>query len=219
MTRSERWIAQADAWAAWADSRREDDVLPSFYDLLPTPARTALDLGCGEGRLTRELRRRGYTAVGVDVARPLIEIARERDPDGAYRVAAAERLPFADASFDLVVAFNVLMTVDDPERSVAEAARLLAPGGHLCASIVHPLASAGTWDGDAFVIHEYLSVRPYEDRIGNVVFANLHAPLETWARWLERGGFVVDALREVPRTSVGGWDRLPMFLYLRGVKR
>jgi SAM-dependent methyltransferase len=218
MTRSTTWAAQAEAWAAWADERHEDDVLPLFSELLPRDARRALDLGCGEGRLTRELRRRGYDAVGVDVARALVELACTRDPLGDYRVAAAERLPFEDASFDLIVAFNVLMSVDEPARAVDETARVLVAGGRLCASIVHPMASAGAWHDDAFLIRDYLVERPHEDRVGPLVFANVHHPLETWSRWLEGGGLVIEALREVPRIGLRGWERLPMFLFVRAVK-
>jgi SAM-dependent methyltransferase len=219
VTRGARWAAQADAWAAWADAGHEDDVLPLFLDLLPAPPRRTLDIGCGEGRVTRELRRRGHDATGVDVAERLVELAGARDTGGDYRVAGVENLPFEDASFDLVVAFNVLMNVDDPARAVDEARRVLGAGGHLCASIVHPIASAGDWDGDVFSIHDYLRERPYEDRVGDVVFANVHVPLETWSRWLEAAGFVVETLREVPRARLRGWNRLPMFLFVRAVKR
>jgi SAM-dependent methyltransferase len=219
VTRSERWTAQADAWAAWADAGHEDDVLPLFYDLLPRSGRRTLDVGCGEGRIARELGGRGHTVVGVDVAPGLIELARRRDERGDYRVAAAERLPFDDGTFDLVVAFNVLMNVDDPARAVEEAARVLAPGGRLCASIVHPLASSGAWNGDAFCVRDYLGARPDEERVGRLVFANVHHPLETWSRWFEAAGLAVEALREVARAGLRGWNRLPMFLFLRAVKR
>jgi SAM-dependent methyltransferase len=219
VTRSARWAAQADAWAAWADGGREDDVLPRFYDLLPHDARRALDVGCGEGRVTRELRRRGHDAVGVDVAPRLVELARLRDATGDYRVAAAERLPFEDGRFDLVVAFNVLMNVDDPGRAIDETARVLAPGGRLCVSIVHPIASAGSWLDDAFVIRDYLVPRPHEDQVGDLVFANVHYPLETWSRWLEDAGFIIETFREIGRDRLGGWNRLPMFLYIRAARR
>jgi SAM-dependent methyltransferase len=217
--RSDRWAAQAGAWAAWADERREDDVLPAFYELIPGGARRALDIGCGESRITRELRRRGYDAVGVDVAPYLVDLARARDPRGDYSLAAAEHLLFDDGSFELAVAFNVLMNVDDPACGVREAARVLAAGGHLCASIVHPVASAGSAVDDLFVVRDYLVERPQEDRVGDLVFANMHCPLERWSQWLEAAGFAIEALREVPRARLRGWDRLPMFLYLRAVKR
>ena len=219
MTLSERWAAQADAWAAWADERREDDVLPQFYELLPRSGGRVLDVGCGEGRLTRELRRRGHDAVGIDVAPRLVELARARDAGGDYRAGVAERLPFEDATFELVVAFNVLMNVDEPARAIEEAARVLRPGGRLCVSIVHPLASSGSWDGETFVVTEYLRARPAEDRIGDLVFANVHHPLETWSLWLRAAGFLVETLREVPRAQPPRWNRLPMFLFLRAVKR
>jgi hypothetical protein len=47
----------------------------------------------------------------------------------------------------------------------------------------------------------------------------MHHPLESWSRWLEAAGFVIEALREVPRARLRGWDGLPMFLYLRALKR
>lgn len=218
MTLRERWAAQADAWAAWADGGHEDDVLPRFYGLLPAGAQRVLDVGCGEGRITRELRRRGRDAVGVDIAERLVALARARDRDGDYRVASAERLPFADGSFDLVVAFNVLMNVDDPAHAIAEAARVMVGGGRLCASIVHPIASAGAWHDDTFVIRDYLVERPHEERVGDLVFANVHRPLETWSRWLEGAGFAIESLREVPRPGLGRWSALPMFLFLRAVR-
>jgi SAM-dependent methyltransferase len=218
MTLGERWAAQADAWAAWAGGSHEDDVLPQFYELLPVDARRVIDVGCGEGRITRELGRRGHDAAGVDIAERLVDLARARDPDGDYRVAAAERLPFDDGSFDLVVAFNVLMNVDDPARALAEAARVLVSGGRLCASIVHPIASAGAWDDETFVIRDYLVERPHEERVGNLVFANVHRPLETWSRWLEAAGFAIESLREVPRLRLRHWSSLPMFLFVRAIR-
>jgi SAM-dependent methyltransferase len=219
VTRSARWAAQGDAWAAWADGRREDDVLPAFYELLPRAAAKTLDVGCGEGRVTRELGRRGHDAVGVDVAPRLVELARVRDPGGEFRVADAERLPFDDASFDLVVAFNVLMSVDVPARAIDEAARVLRPGGHLCASIVHPLASSGEWQDDLFLVRDYLVERDHEQRVDDVVFANVHLPLHGWFDRLERAGFAVESLRELPRVDDRRWSRLPMFLFFRAVKR
>jgi hypothetical protein len=77
---------------------------------------------------------------------------------------------------------------------------------------VHPIASAGSWVGDVFVIRDYLVARPHVERVGGLVFANMRYPLESWSRWLEEAGFVIEVLGEVPRAYLRGWDRLPMFL-------
>jgi SAM-dependent methyltransferase len=118
-----------------------------------------------------------------------------------------------------VVAFNVLMSVDDPARAVDEAARVLRPGGYLCASIVHPLASSGEWRDDLFLVRDYLVERDHDQQVGGLVFANVHLPLQGWFGRLERAGFVVQSLRELPRVDDRRWSRVPMFLFLRAVKR
>jgi ubiquinone/menaquinone biosynthesis C-methylase UbiE len=218
MNLRERWTVQADLWAAWAQNGHEDDVLPQFYDLLPKQRGRTLDVGCGEGRMSRALRARGYDVVGIDVAPRLVELARERDPEGQYRLAPAEELPFDDRSFDLLVAYNVLMNVDDPATAVRESARVLRTGGRFCISLVHPLASAGVWESGRFLISDYLTERPHEEHVGELVFANVHRPLEQWSKLLENAGLLIEALREVPRAAVPRWRRLPMFLYLRTVK-
>ena len=64
---------------------------------------TALDVGCGEGRFCRMMRECGLHAVGIDPTEELIRHARQRDPEGDYRLGRAEALDFADGSFDLVV--------------------------------------------------------------------------------------------------------------------
>ncbi|WP_164311290.1 methyltransferase domain-containing protein, partial [Streptococcus pneumoniae] len=64
-----------------------------------------------------------------------------------YAVASAEALPFADGSFDLVVAYNVLMDVEDVPAACAEIARVLAPGGEVMISLVHPFRDRGRFSG------------------------------------------------------------------------
>ena len=92
---------------------------------MPPPGRATLDLGCGEGRVTRDLTARGHPAIGVDLSPTLVRMAAEADPGGDYRVAHASELPFDDDAFDLVVAYNVLMDVDELGAAIAEAARVL----------------------------------------------------------------------------------------------
>ena len=153
---SEGWEDRAAEWIAW--TRRKDfdaywDYRDAFFALVPPPAGRTLEVGCGEGRVTRDLAARGHRVTSLDASPTLLRAAAEADPGGAYVLGAAEALPFADASFDLVVAYNVLMDVADMPAAVGEVARVLVPGGSLCACVTHPFADAGRFDADGrFVV-------------------------------------------------------------------
>lgn len=142
------WEAEAGMWAAFArmsgcDRSHEDINLPALRALLPAPGRRTLDLGCGEGRLSRYLRSIGHRVAGADAAPTMVRLAAGyRDAPPAV-LADAAALPFRDGTFDLVVAYMCLHDMDQMPRAVAEAARVLEPGGRLCAAIPHPVNSAG----------------------------------------------------------------------------
>jgi SAM-dependent methyltransferase len=227
---------QSKAWIQWA--RWPHDAYwyfrDAFFALLPPPGRRTLDVGCGEGRVTRDLRARGYDTVGLDPSPTLIEAARADDPDGEYLLGRAETLPFADASFELVVAYNSLMDVEDMPSAVAEIGRVLGPHGALCACITHPLADSGRWqDEETFVVRErYLERRRFQgtfERPGMppVTFTGWIYPIESYSRALEDAGMVIEALREPPapdeevvaRPRARRWQRLPNFLMFRARRR
>jgi len=87
-----------------------------------------LDVGCGDGRVARLLRERVAGVVAVDVE----ESPAWADADGlAFGVADGERLPFEDASFDLVHSKDSLHHMNDPAAALAEYRRVLKPGGVL----------------------------------------------------------------------------------------
>jgi len=94
---------------------------------------TVLDVGCGGGLFTEEVARLGCRVTGVDLSRRSIEIAKlHADQMGlaiAYHVAAGEKLPFLDNTFDLVYCCDVIEHVHDVNRVVAESARVLKSGG------------------------------------------------------------------------------------------
>lgn len=94
------------------------------------PAGSALDLGCGDGRLAVELRARDLTL--ADVSRVALDRAARRVPAAvAAELTPDEPLPFADSSFDLVLCAETLEHVRDVQLLLSEARRVLRPGGRL----------------------------------------------------------------------------------------
>lgn len=90
-----------------------------------------LDLGCGPGQVAAAAATRGARAEGVDVSAAMVEIAARRHPGIDFAVADATRTPFAAASFDAVIANMLLLHLGRPEDALAEAHRLLRPGGRV----------------------------------------------------------------------------------------
>jgi len=100
------------------------------YELLgDLTGRAVVDAGCGAGRAVAELAERGTRAVGVDLDPEMIAVARERWPAGEFHVGDACELPLETGSVAGYRADKVLHMVGDPARAVAEARRVLAPGG------------------------------------------------------------------------------------------
>jgi SAM-dependent methyltransferase len=219
------WEDRAAEWIAW--TRRQDfdaywDYRDAFFPLVPPPAGRTLEVGCGEGRVTRDLAAGGHRVTSLDLSPTLLRAAAEADPGGEYVLGAAEALPFADASFDLVVAYNVLMDVADMPAAVAEIARVLAPGGRFCACVTHPFADAGRFDEDGrFVVAgAYLGgPRAFHARMEReglaMTFDGTAFALEDYGRALEAAGLAIEALQEPADESSERWRRIPMFLMFR----
>ena len=95
------------------------------------PTASVLDIGCGAGFLANELARQGMVVTGFDASDESLEIARRYDVTGRvrYQSGDANHLPFADESFEVACALDFLEHVEDPSHIVAEAARVLKPGG------------------------------------------------------------------------------------------
>lgn len=228
----QHWEKIAGEWSTWARRPGFDSYWQysdAFFELVPPPGHQTLEVGCGEGRVARDLAARGHRVVGVDASPTLIRMAQEADAGGSYVRCDASALPFAEASFDVAVFYNSLMDFDDMEAGVREAARVLTPAGILCASVTHPMQEAGRFasqDPDApFVIQDdYLEYpRPFEAAVedGGVKmhFRGWAYPVEAYSRALERAGFAIQAIRE-PRVENGDarWRRIPLFLMWRAAK-
>ncbi|MEU5977921.1 methyltransferase domain-containing protein [Streptomyces sp. NPDC047315] len=102
------------------------------YELLRlAPGSTVVDVGCGAGRAAGELAEQGVRAVGVDPSPWMLAAARGRWPAAEFREAGAEELPFADGSVRGYRADKVFHLLQEPARAVAEARRVLRPGGRI----------------------------------------------------------------------------------------
>ena len=142
-----------DAYARWRTSQlgRITDALEQdlILELIGTvDGKQVLDVGCGDGVLSFELARQGAKVTGLDADPTMIAAARKRGEADRASVrlveGRAERLPFADASYDIVVAVTVLCFVPDAKAAVAEMARVLRPGGRL---VVGELGRWSLWAG------------------------------------------------------------------------
>ena len=234
MSLKDAWDRQADAWARFVpiDEVNERFNVPKLLELLPPPGRWTLDLGCGEGRLGRELSKLGHRVIGVDSSPGMV---RHASRSHEAIVADATSLPFEDGAFDLVTAFMSIMDMDDMATAVGEVGRVLAPAGRFCFAVTHPINSAGRFvsrsPDSPFVIDDaYLEERrfvdPYEREGVEIEFHAMHRPLEAYSRALEAASLVLETLLEHPlpdelnKTGAGlRWQRVPLFLHARAVKR
>ncbi len=232
------WQSSADAWVADMGDRGDfgrryvlDPVmLPRAVARAP---RKALDVGCGEGRFCRMLRSQCIDAVGVDPTPALIAVARTRDAHGAYVQALAERLPFGEGAFDLVVSYLSLIDIPDIEAAIPEMARVLRPGGTLLIANLNSFNTAcadGGWVKDAagrrlhYPIDHYLQPREMWIGYRGIRVVNHHRPLSTYLQALLRANLVLThfdepaPIADAPASRARGYVRAPWFLVMEWLK-
>lgn len=235
---SDGWEESADAWVASQGDegdfgRRWVMDAPMLERVRRRAYVRALDVGCGEGRFCRMLKAEGVAAVGIDPASSLIGHARRLDPDGDYRVEAAEALGFPDGAFDLVVSYLSLIDIPDVRAAIAEMARVLAPGGTLLIANLASYNSAADANDLGWVslpdgrrVHamdDYLEEKAGWIAWKGIRIKNWHRPLSTYMTLLLEQGLTLTYFDE-PRAHGGDpvrqghYDRAPWFMMMEWVK-
>jgi len=231
----EAWESEAQNWLRWARTPGHDAYWyyrTSFFDsIVPPPRGVTLEVGCGEGRVVRDLVARGHQVIAIDGSPTLLRHAAEADLVGRYALADALALPIGDSRVDLAVAYNSLMDFDDLPAAVQQVSRVLKPGSDFCVCVVHPLFDAGGFADDSedspYVLRGcYFSTQQFDETFeeeGTTMrFRGWSHSLEEYFGALSGAGFAVESLREpLPEEGEAGYSRrrrYPMFLHLRAVK-
>ncbi|HEY7137032.1 MAG TPA: methyltransferase domain-containing protein [Acidimicrobiia bacterium] len=236
MSAGGEWEPDAENWVRWA--RRPDEAYwfyrDRFFDrIVGRPGRRTIEIGCGEGRVARDLAARGHRVVAVDTAATLVACARAADSGGAcaYLLADGAALPFAACSFDVAVAYNSLQVVADMAATVHEASRVLGRGGRLCACMAHPVTDLGRFTGEAtrrrFTLRpRYFETARVDERVERdgleMTFRGWTYTLEQYADALDRARLRVESILEprpvgAPQTFAQ-WHDVPLFMFLSAVK-
>jgi len=183
--------------------------------------KTVLDLACGDGTDLLEYALRGADCSGIDASSELVTIAQKRCPGIPIVVGDMESLPYADASFDLVVTKYAIQTLRQLDRTFSEISRVLKPNGRVVLLTVHPYRQ---------FIERKTAYRNYftQTVIDSVLFdgkVTAHEPTHTMQEYLSPGflsRFSLTGLQEAsdfPASERIGDKNYPCLLIVSANKR
>jgi SAM-dependent methyltransferase len=129
------WQQAAAQYAQAFEQLTTQTVEPLLDATAVTKGTRLLDVATGPGYVARAAAERGANVVGIDFSPVMLERARQNAPAVEFREADAAELPFGDASFEVVTMNYGLLHLSQPERAVAEAYRVLCPGGRFAFSV------------------------------------------------------------------------------------
>jgi SAM-dependent methyltransferase len=191
----ESWAQDDITWGIWGVPERDVGVLEDVDGL------DVAELGCGTAYFSAWLKRRGARPVGVDPTPAQLETARamQREFGLSFPLhqAAAEDVPLPDASFDLVVSEYGASIWADPDRWVAEAARLLRPGGRLVFlrnSTLVILCAPDDGPAEDRLLRPQFGMRRFQWPHGGIEYHLSHGD---WIRLLRTSGFELLELVEL----------------------
>ncbi|MEM9203229.1 MAG: methyltransferase domain-containing protein [Actinomycetota bacterium] len=206
-----KWDEHADWWQReftdGVDPEYVEQIIPLALDQVDGFARV-LDVGAGEGQVARAIAERfGGFVVGLDPTGSQIEVAASRGGAVTYARSGSDALPVADEAFDAVVVCLVFEHVDALDESLAEIARVLAPGGRLVFFLNHPLLQ--TPDSGMIIDHmveppeTYWRIGPYlreavtvEEVQKDVRVRFVHRPLSRYVNGLIDAGLQLERMLE-----------------------
>ena len=192
----EGWSARAATFDDHFAEMTKAAIDPILESLEPLDGRRLLDVGCGTGHLAAAAARRGAKVLGVDFVESMVARAQANYPEVAFRQGDAEALDCDDASFEAVVCSFALLHLSDQEAAVAEACRVLRPGGRYAFTVWQ-----GPGDGCEFFALTRSAIEAHG--CGDVGLPaapsgdRLAAP-EVASEILTAAGFVEPVVREVP---------------------
>jgi ubiquinone/menaquinone biosynthesis C-methylase UbiE len=130
---------------AFAYGRHKVDVILDRELRRLAPGSAVLDVGCGTGAYLKRFASLGLTPTGLEPAKGMLDIARRDNPGVRIEQGVATKLPFDDASFDVVTAIEVhrYLHLEDIRLSIAEMRRVLKPGGLAFTTLVNRYALDG----------------------------------------------------------------------------
>jgi ubiquinone/menaquinone biosynthesis C-methylase UbiE len=223
-----RWNQFADTYASQhfenGDLHKEVFLNSILFELMgELKGKRVLDAGCGEGYLSRLMAKRGAQVTAVDYAPRMLEIARERTPDGLdiyYHNGNLEQLDlFNDGIFGLVVSNMVFQDLGDFESALKEIYRVIVPGGSFVMSILHPcfVTPKSGWEKNDrgekihWNVDRYFYEGAYEQKLGNeekmILF---HRTLTTYINTMVKTGFAIESIVE-PKPSEEILKKHPSF--------
>lgn len=211
------WDEAADFWNRDAgDSgvwHHRIDIDPVIFNLLGSiKNKKILEVGCGNGYLSRLLAKKGAKITGVDLSQKLLDYAivkEEKNPLGIkYRKCNASDLKgIKNKSFDMVVNNMSLMDVKDTESAIKEASRVLKKNGKLVFSINHPVFFHQKWayihrDGKNFFVRailRYKTSEAFEQTLWatGVKVMGYRRPIEEYLKYLKNSNLILDDFKEI----------------------
>ena len=200
---SARWWQEG--FTEGADPEYTEQILP-LVDAYLHGADRVLDVGCGEGQLSRLAASRA-TTIGIDPTAAQVVVAVERGGGPLYARAAAAALPFREGAFDAVVACLVFEHIADVDGAIAEVARVLTLGGCFLFLLNHPLLQTPNsgWIDDQTLdppeqywrIGAYLVEDETLEEVDKGVFIPfIHRPLSRYVNAMAESGLLIEHMAE-----------------------